>query len=120
MRVDYFGEEVAERYDGGSMFSPEVLGPTVDFLAARAVDGAALEFGIGNGRVAVPLMQRGVRVVAQPPVLRHASYARNSLSVACSSVAVAEAFWVGRVIVQTGGAPATGRSSVVSSNPCFM
>jgi SAM-dependent methyltransferase len=44
------------------MFSPEVVGPTVDFLAALAGDGAAVEFGIGTGRVALPLAQRGVRV----------------------------------------------------------
>jgi SAM-dependent methyltransferase len=63
VKKDYFGEEVAERYDdGGPMFSPEVVGPTVDFLAALAGDGAAVEFGIGTGRVALPLAQRGVRV----------------------------------------------------------
>lgn len=61
-RKDYFGEEVAAVYDGGPMFSPEVLEPTVDFLAALAGDGAALEFGIGTGRVALPLSRRGVRV----------------------------------------------------------
>jgi SAM-dependent methyltransferase len=60
---DYFGEEVAARYDNDSlMFSAEVIGPTVDFLAELAGDGAALELGIGTGRVAVPLAQRGVRV----------------------------------------------------------
>ena len=37
-------------------------GPTVDFLAALAGDGDALEFGIGTGRVALPLARRGVRV----------------------------------------------------------
>ena len=63
MRRDYFGEDVAGRYDDdGPMFSPEVLGPTVDFLAALAGDGAALELGIGTGRVALPLAQRGVPV----------------------------------------------------------
>ena len=62
MRQDYFGEEVAARYDGGPMFSPEVLDPTVDFLAALAPGGAALELGIGTGRVALPLADRGVRV----------------------------------------------------------
>jgi SAM-dependent methyltransferase len=36
--------------------------PTVDFLAALAGDGAALELGIGTGRVALPLAARGVRV----------------------------------------------------------
>ena len=44
------------------MFDPEVLGPTVDLLAELAGSGAALEFGVGTGRVAVPLAARGVRV----------------------------------------------------------
>ena len=63
MKNDYFGEAVTARYDdGGPMFAAEVLGPTADFLAALAGDGAALEFGIGTGRVALPLAERGVRV----------------------------------------------------------
>jgi SAM-dependent methyltransferase len=61
-KTDYFGAEVASRYDGGPMFSPEILGPTVDFLAELAGGGAALEFAVGTGRVALPLAQRGVRV----------------------------------------------------------
>jgi SAM-dependent methyltransferase len=61
---DYFGERVAERYDESSadMFDPAVVEPVVDFLAALAGDGAALEFGIGTGRIALPLAERGVRV----------------------------------------------------------
>jgi len=60
---DYFGEEVAAEYDDdGPMFSAEVLGPTVEFLANLAGDGAALELGVGTGRVAIPLAQRGVLV----------------------------------------------------------
>ncbi len=63
MKHDYFGAEVAASYDDdGAMFAAEVLGPTVDFLAALAGDGAALEFGVGTGRVALPLAERGVRV----------------------------------------------------------
>jgi len=60
----YFDEKIAASYDAGSpeMFDPAVLEPTVDFLAERAGDGAALELGIGTGRVAVPLHQRGVPV----------------------------------------------------------
>ncbi|MEU8371584.1 class I SAM-dependent methyltransferase [Micromonospora sp. NPDC048894] len=56
--------EAARRYDtpGEGMFAPEVLGSTVDRLAALAGDGAALEFAIGTGRVAVPLAARGVTV----------------------------------------------------------
>lgn len=38
-----------------SMFDPAVLDPTVEFLAELAGDGAALEFAVGTGRVALPL-----------------------------------------------------------------
>ena len=64
MPTNYFDEPVAERYDESSadMFEPEVLRPTVDFLAELANRGAALELGIGTGRIALPLSQRGVRV----------------------------------------------------------
>src|SRR6266567_505180 len=44
------------------MFAPEVVGPTADTLAELAGDGAALEFAIGTGRIALPLAERGVRV----------------------------------------------------------
>src|SRR4051812_6378358 len=44
------------------MFEPAVLDPAVDFLADLAGNGAALEFAIGTGRVALPLRQRGVPV----------------------------------------------------------
>ena len=63
MPEDHFGEEIAARYDDdGEMFDPAVVDPAVDFLAALAGDGAALELGIGTGRIAVPLAQRGVCV----------------------------------------------------------
>jgi hypothetical protein len=43
VRVDYFGEGVAARYDedDAGMFAPEVITPAVDFLAALATEGAA-------------------------------------------------------------------------------
>jgi SAM-dependent methyltransferase len=44
------------------MFDPAVVGPTVDFLEELAGDGAALELGIGTGRIALPLAERGVPV----------------------------------------------------------
>ena len=61
----YFGERVAARYDdlSWSMFDPALLAATADFLAETAAGGAALEFAIGTGRVALPLAERGVRVV---------------------------------------------------------
>jgi SAM-dependent methyltransferase len=61
---DHFGEGVAATYDEScrDMFTPEVLRATVDVLAELAGTGAALEFAIGTGRVALPLANRGVPV----------------------------------------------------------
>jgi SAM-dependent methyltransferase len=60
----YFDERVAARYDesSGEMFDPAVIEPVVDFLAELAGSGRALELGIGTGRIALPLAQRGVPV----------------------------------------------------------
>jgi SAM-dependent methyltransferase len=61
---DYWDAATAASYDESSafMFEPEVLGPAVNFLAELAGEGAALEFAIGTGRVAIPLADRGVFV----------------------------------------------------------
>jgi SAM-dependent methyltransferase len=61
---DYFGEDVAARYDDSSdeHFEPAAIEATVDFLAELAGGGPALELGIGTGRIALPLSQRGVQV----------------------------------------------------------
>jgi SAM-dependent methyltransferase len=60
MTKNYFGADVAARYDAGTADMP--VEPVVDFLAGLAGDGAALELGIGTGRIALPLAQRGVPV----------------------------------------------------------
>jgi SAM-dependent methyltransferase len=59
-----WGRDVAEVYESTSaaMFDPSVLDPTVDILLEFARGGAALEFAIGTGRVALPLSNRGVNV----------------------------------------------------------
>ncbi|MET9254126.1 class I SAM-dependent methyltransferase [Streptomyces sp. NPDC003717] len=61
---ELWSRENAERYDAEEEenSSPEVLGPVLDFLAALAGGGRALEFAIGTGRVGVPLSERGVPV----------------------------------------------------------
>ena len=63
-QAETWNAEAARRYDtpGTGMFACDVLGPTVDRLAALAVDGRALEFAVGTGRVAIPLAERGVPV----------------------------------------------------------
>ncbi len=64
MPEDHFGERVAERFDEryAHKADPAVVDPIVAFLADLAGDGAALELGIGTGRIALPLARRGVRV----------------------------------------------------------
>lgn len=64
MSDGYFGEEVAVRYDADTsgMHDESVIAAVVDVLAGLAGDGAALEFGIGTGRIALPLARRGVEV----------------------------------------------------------
>jgi Methyltransferase domain len=61
---DYFDERVAERFDERYAYQavPSVVDPIVDLLADLAGGGGALEFGIGTGRIALPLAQRGVPV----------------------------------------------------------
>jgi SAM-dependent methyltransferase len=64
MPENHFGEAVAASYDDDSaeMFEASVVEPTVEFLAELAGDGAALELGIGTGRIALPLARRGTPV----------------------------------------------------------
>ena len=57
----YFDERVAASYDDDpEMFDAEMVDPVVEFLAELAGGGRALEFGIGTGRIALPLAKRGV------------------------------------------------------------
>ena len=60
----YFAERVAARYDedAASLFDPAIVKATADFLADLAGEGRALEFGIGTGRIALPLSERGIDV----------------------------------------------------------
>jgi SAM-dependent methyltransferase len=61
---NYFDERIAKSYEARwpELFEPAVVDPAVSFLADLAGAGAALELGIGTGRIAIPLSQRGVRV----------------------------------------------------------
>lgn len=60
---DYFPQKVAKNYDEDVESSnAELVKPVVDFLAKLAGSGRALEFGVGTGRIAIPLEQSGVEV----------------------------------------------------------
>ena len=64
MPDDHFGESVAARYDDdvAEMFAAESVDPAVDLIAGLAGGGPVLEFGIGTGRIALPLRRRAVVV----------------------------------------------------------
>jgi SAM-dependent methyltransferase len=58
-----YGDRIAAVYD--LYLEPRVVATTeaaVEFLAARSGGGRVLELGIGTGRVAIPLAERGVSV----------------------------------------------------------
>jgi len=56
-RLSFADPEVARRHDkrGDEL-------EAIEFLAALATNGPVLELGIGTGRLAIPLVQRGVQV----------------------------------------------------------
>jgi len=58
--MDWFAGTVAEHYDEDTVHLP--VEPVVDVLVDLARDGAALEFAIGTGRIALPLARRGLPV----------------------------------------------------------
>lgn len=62
LRPDAYGEAFAEVYDRwyDGVTDAEA---TADFVAARAVNGTVLELGSGTGRLARPLVARGLDVV---------------------------------------------------------
>jgi SAM-dependent methyltransferase len=56
-----YGDRIADVYDEWHG-QRDPVGPVVEFLAARAGAGPALELGIGTGRIALPLAARGIQV----------------------------------------------------------
>src|SRR2546423_757972 len=62
--ADYFGEDVAEHFDRryAHLEARAIVDPMVEFISGFANGGAALELGVGTGRIALPLAARGVRV----------------------------------------------------------
>lgn len=60
----HFDDWVADRYESlwPELFDPSVVNPAVSFLADLADARPALEFGVGTGRLAVPLAERGIAV----------------------------------------------------------
>lgn len=59
-----WSREIAEVYDttSSARFRADDLGPTVDTLSELARGGPVLELAIGTGRVALPLIERGITV----------------------------------------------------------
>ena len=64
MPTSSFDERIARSYEAKwpELFEPAMVDPVVELLAELAGTGAALELGIGTGRIAIPLRRRGVPV----------------------------------------------------------
>ena len=64
MTKDFFAGSVADSYDldCAAASAPEIITPMIDMLATLANASACLEFAIGTGRVALPLIARGITV----------------------------------------------------------
>ncbi|WP_026328803.1 class I SAM-dependent DNA methyltransferase [Streptomyces sulphureus] len=60
----FFPADVAARYDEETavMSAPAAVEPAVEVLAELAGESRAVEFGVGTGRLALPLAARGVPV----------------------------------------------------------
>jgi SAM-dependent methyltransferase len=60
----YFDQRIADRYEvyWPNLFQAAAIDPVVDALAELAAGGSALEFGVGTGRIALPLRDRGIPV----------------------------------------------------------
>lgn len=73
---ELWDDEAAASYDtpGEGADAPEVVDPAVDRLVELADGGPALEFAVGTGRIAIPLIARGVPVAgieySQPMIRR--------------------------------------------------
>ncbi|HZD71427.1 MAG TPA: class I SAM-dependent methyltransferase [Actinomycetes bacterium] len=55
-----YGDRIADVYDAGEL--PADTEEAVEFLAGLAGAGPVLELGIGTGRIALPLLERGLEV----------------------------------------------------------
>jgi SAM-dependent methyltransferase len=65
-----YGERIADVYDE---FYSEVEDEAIDLMCDLAAGGPVLELGIGTGRIALPLTERGIEVVgidASPAMVR--------------------------------------------------
>jgi SAM-dependent methyltransferase len=63
-RASTYGDRIADFYDDlvGTLFTPAATEQAVAFLSDLAGTSPALELGIGTGRIAIPLIERGVAV----------------------------------------------------------
>lgn len=62
VRPDAYGEAFADVYDEWYSDVTDAEA-TADFVAARATTGPVIELGVGTGRLAIPLVHRGLPVI---------------------------------------------------------
>src|SRR5215813_4374251 len=57
-----YGDRIADAYDDFIQISAEQTQATVEVLASLAKGGPVLELGIGTGRIALPLLAKGIKI----------------------------------------------------------
>jgi len=91
-----FWDNDALNWDPSEAVETDETAPMLGFLAELAGDGPALEFGIGTGRIAVPLCRRGIAVAGidvSPGMIDvlHATVPATELPATVGSMARADA-----------------------------
>lgn len=91
-----FWDNDALSWDPSKAVETDETTPMLDFLADLAGDGSALEFGIGTGRIAVPLYRRGIPMAGidvSPGMISvlHATVPATELPATVGSMASADA-----------------------------
>ncbi|MFI0772845.1 class I SAM-dependent methyltransferase [Streptomyces sp. NPDC021218] len=89
-------DRIAAHYHPSDVADTEAVAGTLDFLAELAGDGPALELAVGAGRIAVPLLRRGVEVGGvdvSPAMIEvlHATVPATDLPATVGSMATADA-----------------------------
>jgi len=84
-------DRVADIYDETRRMPPDVLAQVVEQIATvvSPADGEVLEIGVGTGRIAIPLAERGFRVAGVDVSEKMLSHLREKMVAAHVSVSVA-------------------------------
>jgi SAM-dependent methyltransferase len=85
-----YGDRIASQYDSFIQISPEQTQAAAEALASLAKGGPVLELGIGTGRIALPLREKGLEVRGIDASLRMIDELRKKPGGAAIPVAIGD------------------------------